>query len=535
MKILHIFAILFVICSGTAGLFPELAAAQSDPPFGDISNSFAKDEIIDLYERGIVTGTGNHTFEPKKPIARAEFIALLMRMFGMEPVNAAVPAFSDVPANAWYYGWVYAALHLNIANGTGENTASPMKPITRQEAAALVARALKQDGGQPANDNLPFADADDISGWAKPLVASIRQFDLMSGDESGFRPHDPITREETAAVLSRILRHPRLKTQFDREAGSMLQIGWQYNEPAEQFIRRVEQSNLDVISPRWFFLDRNEWFREETDQTLYAWAKQSGMEIWAMLGNRSDAELTHDMLSDDERRAALVRTIADRVQSYGLDGINVDFENVAPADRIGMTAFIRELAEALHALQATLSVNVSPDLGSDWTAAFDYQAVGEAADYIVLMGYDEHWNGAPSAGSVSSLPWLRQGIETLLGNVSAGKTILALPFYTRDWTLQPEGVKATDMTLEGQNELMRATRAKSIWNSTLGQYVAGYKVGSVEHRLWLEDGRSLSAKSAMASEYGIAGIAYWHVGAESPDIWASLKNAERFALFRFGE
>lgn len=130
----------------------------------------------------------------------------------------------------------------------------------------------------------------------------------------------------------------------------------------------------------------------------------------------------------------MISQVAAYVKTYKLDGINVDFENVDPADREGLTAFVTSLTATLHALGAVVSVDVSPDLGTDWTDAFDYAKLGAVSDYMVLMGYEEHWNGDPKAGSVASLPWVEKALDTMLSEVVRAKTILALPLYTRDWS-----------------------------------------------------------------------------------------------------
>ncbi|MBJ8191911.1 glycoside hydrolase, partial [Bacillus cereus] len=127
------------------------------------------------------------------------------------------------------------------------------------------------------------------------------------------------------------------------------------------------------------------------DASLSSWAKQNNKKVWAMLGNHSDPVLTHQILSDEKKRAAVIQKLAGYVKTYGLSGINVDFENVSPEDRLSLTAFISELGTSLRKAGAVLSIDVSPDLGTDWTEAFDYEALGRYADYVVLMGYDEHW------------------------------------------------------------------------------------------------------------------------------------------------
>lgn len=238
------------------------------------------------------------------------------------------------------------------------------------------------------------------------------------------------------------------------------------------------------------------------------------------------------MLSDATRRSAFARQLAASVRRYGLDGLNVDFENVAPVDRNSFTAFLTELNDELDKIPAVLSVNVSPDFGTDWTEAFDYAALGRTADYVVLMGYDEHWAGG-EAGSVSSLPWLRLGLTALLAQVPAGRVVLALPLYSRDWRTEAGASGSEEISLLQQNERMAVKRAKVSWEEKTGQYFASYGAAASWHRIWAEDGRSLSLKAGLGQSYGIAGYGFWYMGGESPDVWASMANARRFESYAF--
>jgi len=251
-----------------------------------------------------------------------------------------------------------------------------------------------------------------------------------------------------------------------------------------------------------------------------------------MLGNHANAELTDRVLSDNAKRNALIEQVLVEVQAYGIDGINVDFENVWPRNRAVLTTFVVDLAQALHKLNRKLSIDVSPDTYSDWTDAFDYNRLGYYADYVMLMGYDEHWDGSPVAGSVSSLPWLQRALDQLLTVVPARKTIVGVPFYTRDWAMKSP-VSSENLTLVEQGVRIRDRGAGQVWNPSLMQYESAYNADGVTHRIWMEESRSLSAKVAMASIRGVGGFAYWYIDAETTDVWPALANAMRYAGFNF--
>lgn len=505
-------------------------SAKSSLPFKDISTSYAKEAIIHLYNKGILAGTAPSIFSPKQSVTRAEFITILNRLLGIEPVNGPISPFYDVPKKSWYYGSVQAAVQLGIADGTSVNTFAPKKSITRQETAVLIVRAMKQADSW-SGINPVFNDTGDIAEWAIDSVVIIQELGLMKGDENGkFRPNDSLTRQEAAVMINRVLQNSKWAAALEKSSSERIQLGWQYGQTSAQFEQTVLKSNVNTISPRWYFAGKSGAITDNTDQALLTWAHKHNKKVWAMVGNRSDQELTHQILSNATARNTMVNNLTKLVQKYDLDGLNIDYENVAPQDRAGMTAFITSLSAKLDALGVVLSVNVSPDLGTDWTDAFNYEALGKQADYIIMMGYDEHWGGSPQAGSVSSLPFVVNAINKLLRVVPASKTILALPSYNRDWALNSAGgaVSSDVLSIVRQNELILSYGMKPLWNANIGQYTTSYKKNGVQHRIWIEDGRSLAGKYKAAVNNNLAGLAYWYVGGESLDIWTSLHNAERY-------
>ncbi|MFW5432825.1 S-layer homology domain-containing protein [Paenibacillus apiarius] len=501
-------------------------------PFDDIGNSYGQKQIVDLYERHIVNGTGPRTFEPGKPVTRAEFTAMVNRVLNIKPVASDIPAFDDVPRSAWYYGAVQAALLLQAIDGTGARTFDPQQPITRQEAAAVLVRAFKQTQAG-AQVEPAFQDANRIAAWAVPYVGSMQQLGLMNGDAGNFRPNDPLTRQETAVVLAKALERPGWSAVLQANPPQRIEMGWQYELTRQQYIEHVEKSTVNTLSPRWYYIDKTQTVADHTDRELIAWAKKHGKQIWAMVGNRFNADLTHSVLTDSKKRDAVIGKLAAYVSEYELDGLNLDFENIYPQDREAFTAFVSKLAAELHRVRAVLSIDVSPDLGTDWTAAFDYAALGATADYIVLMGYDEHWNGDPVAGSVSSLPWLQRAIDKIITVVPSHKLIVGLPLYSRDWTLKQSGAASQDLTLSEQGNILRANKAKPAWDAKTGQYIVNYMEQGAHHRIWTEDSRSLSLKYGLAEQRNIAGYAYWSVGSETIDIWDALRNHMKFSSYSF--
>lgn len=520
-----------------AGLLLQTSSAAKAQPFDDIGTSYARDEIIELYNQKIIAGTSATHFSPKKTMTRAEFITALDRLLKLEPVPGPISPYADVAKTAWYYGYVQAAVQLELVSGKSATAFSPDKPVTRQEAAVMMYNAFKQTAN-PGASTLPYKDKGGIAEWANDAVAAMYELGLMKGDQTGsFRPTKPITRQEAAIVLAGVLEQEEWAAELADKPNERIVLGWQYGQTTAQYENAIVQSNVNTLSPRWYFVGSTGAVEDYTDTKLVTWAKSNNKKIWAMTGNRSDQEATHLLLSSPDASSAAINGLAALVDKHGLDGLNIDFENVAPADRNYLTAFVTQLAAKLHMLGAKLSIDVSPDLGTDWTEAFDYAELGKQADYMVLMGYDEHYGGSKYPGPNASLPYDRQAVRTILKTVANSKVILALPFYNRDWSLYPDGTAASSafVTLPEQNALVAGPSLTPAWNQTLGQYVAHYTKQSIKHSIWIEDGRSLIAKYRLAADNKLAGVAYWHIGGESPDIWTSMRNAEKYYDYNFND
>jgi spore germination protein len=521
--------------SGLLGLSQtHVLAADATQPFTDLAGTLAEKQITDLQQRGIVTGFEGK-FMPNSNISRAEFVTMLDRTLQIKPVQANIAAFTDVKTGDWSYSYVQSAVQLGISNGTTATTFAPGDDISREQVAILLVRALH--ALDPARDiKTSFADAGLVHTWAEPYVAAASRLGLMNGYMGNFRPRDSITREEVAIVLDQLVQDPRFASALQASATTstnQVMLSWQYGETTAQYEQRVIESNgmINTLSPRWFFLDSSGQFTDNGEAALVTWAHQNGKKIWPLIGNHFDAALTHKLLSSATTRTALVNQLMGYVQKYQLDGLNIDFERVDAADRTNLTAFATELATALHQNNKQLSIDVPPDFKTDWDACYDYTALAGSLDYLVLMGYDEHWYGDPTAGSVSSMPWLTKGVNTLIGEAPKSKVILGLPLYTADWYTQNGAMNSEDITLGEQSSRLTTYHASKSWDTTLGQYVASFSTSGVGHKIWVEDGRSLTLKYLLGLQTGVAGTAFWYEGSETSDIWTSLQNAAQYYNF----
>ncbi|WP_334071865.1 MULTISPECIES: S-layer homology domain-containing protein [Paenibacillus] len=503
-----------------------------DLPFGDIGSSYAREAIIRLYEKGLMNGTTSTRFSPTEPISRAEFAVILQRLLGLEPVDSPIPAYEDVPGGAWYYEGVQASTEVGLTAGKGPRRFAPAEPVSRQETAVWLSRILNTaiaiDSVSPTAGK--YKDDAAIAVWARPQVYAVSKLGLMNGNGGNFFPEQALTRQEIAAVMDRLLQNPAWAAKLSSPAWPTVQIGWQYGQTDAQFKQSVLNSNINVLSPRWFLLAEDGSVSIQSQPSLVAWAKQQGKQVWPLFGNRFDQATTHALLTSTTKSSEVITRITNTAVQTGVQGINLDFENVAPKDREAFTSFVAELARRLHVSNIVLSLDLSPDFQTDWTEAYDYAALGKIADYIVMMGYDEHWSGG-SAGSVASLPWLEKGLDNLLQEVPSSKVILALPLFTRDWMMDGgagTSAPSEDLNLPQQFQRIKRFGAKPVWNDKLGQYVADYRSSGAQRRIWLEETRSLTSKYSLAMSKDIAGFAFWHIGGETPEIWPALRNAAKY-------
>jgi len=243
-----------------------------------------------------------------------------------------------------------------------------------------------------------------------------------------------------------------------------------------------------------------------------------------MFTNNIDQATSHRVLTDAALRGAVIARIAALAKGEGADGVNVDWEDVRTADRDAFTTFLDQAGAVWRAAGLVVSVDVTSrtdtwQLG-DWSESFDRRGVGEAADFVVLMAYDEH-NRLRPVGSTASLPWVRDSLRYLLRDVPASKVVLGVPFYTQDWSADPHR-RMEALTLARTPARLRAYRAAVRWDDTVGQSVATYTRAGFVHHVWVEDARSLALKASLVREYGLAGIAAWRIGFETPAAWRAL-------------
>ena len=277
---------------------------------------------------------------------------------------------------------------------------------------------------------------------------------------------------------------------------------------------------LNVISPTWFKLSDNEGnFTSFASQSYVDKAHGMGLEVWGLVENieYKDSIDMYAILSSTTTRTKLIDGLVNAALTYGLDGINVDFEQISMDCGEHYIEFIRELSIPCRANGIVLSVDNYVPTG--YTDHYDRQEQGVVADYVIIMGYDEHYAGSPEAGSVASINFVEEGIEKTVSQVPAGKVINAVPFYTRIWETKDGTLDSQAVGMEMAEEYVNAHNIQIEWDDETCQNYGEYSEGGSLYQIWLEDAASLEVKLNIMEKYQIGGVACWRLGFEKPEIW----------------
>lgn len=285
--------------------------------------------------------------------------------------------------------------------------------------------------------------------------------------------------------------------------------------------------SVNVVAPTWFRLTNSSGdFTSLANASYVAKAHELGIDVWALVTDVDSTDLYGveinfvELLSASENRRHLIDGLMAQVDSYGLDGINIDFEKVRSDSGIHFVQFIRELSVETGKRGIVLSVdNYVP---SEYTAHYNRREQGIVADYIIIMGYDEHYVGGGAAGSNASIGFVEKGITNTKEVVPAEKIINAVPFYTRVWESGPDGLKASTLTMASEAGWIADTGVTPAWTDEFCQNYAEYQVNDTLYQCWLEDVDSIRVKLQVMQSQGIKGVASWKLGLEVPEVWDAI-------------
>lgn len=299
----------------------------------------------------------------------------------------------------------------------------------------------------------------------------------------------------------------------------------------------VTMDGVNVVSPAFFHLNSKGELTEnvgQAGQEYIEWAHSNGYKVWPMVQNAGNGmiNVTSDIMNDYNKRQELINEIVVACVRYKLDGINIDFENMKQEDKDMYSRFIIELTPRLKDMGLVVSVDVTaPDGSETWSMCFDRNVIGDVADYIIFMAYDQYGTSSNKSGTTAGYDWVNVSLNKFLKTeeIKSDKIILAIPLYTRLWTEDSSGkvVKQTTVSLKNMYNVIPDGVEKQ-WDDNLKQYYVEYQDGQYTKKIWIEDEKSLTEKINLIRNNNLAGVASWEKGMETDNFWTFLKESLDF-------
>ena len=326
----------------------------------------------------------------------------------------------------------------------------------------------------------------------------------------------------------------RQSIEEEKQIDGKVNLVWDYYSQVANAPNREGTSieGINVVSPAFYHLNTDGELEEnvgEEGQAYIDWAHNNGYKVWAMVQNAGSGmmNVTSEIMNHYDNRQKLIEAIIDECMKYDLDGINIDFENMKKEDVDLFSRFIIELEPRLREIGVVLSVDVTAPDGSDtWSLCFDRHVLGDVADYLIFMAYDQYGASSDKAGTTAGYDWVELNLKKFLETyeVESDKLILAIPLYARLWTLDSNG------DIEGQtaipmNEIDESipSDAERKWDDDLKQNYVEYVDGNLTKKIWIEDIDSLKEKVSLINKYKLGGVASWELGMETDDVWSMIK------------
>lgn len=279
---------------------------------------------------------------------------------------------------------------------------------------------------------------------------------------------------------------------------------------------------LNVISPTWFYVGGGAdgvSIDNIATADYVARAHEKGLEVWALADDFTRSPDIYGILSSSTMREALELQLVSAALNAGVDGINIDFEKISKECGEHFIQFLRELSILTHKYNLVLSVDNYVPAGG--RGQYHLEDQGIVVDYVVIMGYDEHWKGCSEAGSVASIGFVERGIsDTVNIGVPADKIINGVPFFTRIWSTDGGEVTSSAGGMQWAKDWVNDYGVNLIWDEITCQYYGELTSGGKLYQVWMENADSIQVKLNVMNNYGVAGVSAWKLGYETTDIWA---------------
>ena len=321
--------------------------------------------------------------------------------------------------------------------------------------------------------------------------------------------------------------------QAQKQISGKINLFWDYYSEYVSAPDRTGEyiQGVNVVSPTMFYIDSNGKFVEKSKyaaKKYVEWAHSNNYKVWALVSNdKAGIKTTSSILQSYEERTRIIEEILRVSTEYGLDGINIDFENMYQDDKDNFSQFIIELAPRMREIGLVTSVDVTaPDGSPTWSLCFDRIVLGKVADYLMFMAYDQFGSSSNKAGTTAGYDWVELGINKFLKTheVDSNKLILGLPLYTRLWTETANGeVSSKTVNMKDIDSTLSEANSSKVWNDDLKQFYIEYASGSTTKKMWIEDITSIKAKVSLVNKYNLGGVASWEKDREDEAVWSVIE------------
>ena len=318
----------------------------------------------------------------------------------------------------------------------------------------------------------------------------------------------------------------------EKQITGKVNMFWDY---FSQYVKAPDRTGqtvegVNVVSPSFFYLDKNDGTLKENvgdaGKAYIEWAHSNGYKVWPMISNaEAGIKITSNILNSYTKRQELIQGIVEKCAQYDIDGINIDFENMYQADKEKFSRFIIEFVPRMQEMGVVVSVDVTaPDGDPNWSLCYDRNVIGDVADYLVFMAYDQYGTSSTKPGTTAGLNWVETSLKKIIDydEVNTEKIILGMPFYTRQWTIGQDGAIKGKGVVPMMNTKIPNNVEKQ-WDDELKQYYIEYKSGKDTVKMWIEDGTSIKEKVSLVTKYNLGGTSCWRKDMETSNVWTIIR------------
>lgn len=276
-------------------------------------------------------------------------------------------------------------------------------------------------------------------------------------------------------------------------------------------------SNINVISPTWYSITSENGSMSNYSSASWVNAMHNkGLQVWPLVDDFNKSVDFKALYSSRTARKTMIDTLIKDARAYGYDGINLDLENVKSDYAKDFLQFVRELSVECHKNNIILSTdNYKPEA---YNSCYNLKEQSDYVDYAIVMAYDEHYAGS-EAGSVASLPFVKEAVEDMTALVPADKVVVGIPFFTRIWSVSQTSTTSSAVGMQAAIDELNKDGQTAIWNDDAGQYVCSYDKNGVTRKIWFEEDKSIEEKLKVVVDNNTAGIAVWKLGLEKASVW----------------